>query len=219
MASARTFKVGPRALLAGDGGLLTAGLVGFIMGLASLDAGLPAVFGLAVVLLGPLLAWLLRGRVVDGTATLGAVLGFIAGTVVVIAVLTALGLVTGVLGLEGTFGLSQDNLPVALVALVAVPYLAVAGLLDVDALRDLSRRRREHVWLDICRLLATVAYVALIVGVIVWTTGSPSPLTDRVPVFFSLVGPGALGAAAATGADLLVRRHERRSRGHLVSGA
>jgi hypothetical protein len=218
MASARTVKVGPRALLAGDGGLLTAGLVGLVLGLDSLGAGLPAVLGFAVVLLAPLLAWGLHGRHVDGTATLGAILGFIAGVLVLIAGLALLGIVTGVLGLEDVFGLSQGNLPVALVALVAVPYLAVTAWLVVDALRDFSPRRRRYVWLDILRLLATVAYVAFIVGVIVWTTGSPSPLTDRVPVFLSLVGPGALGAAAVTVADLLVRRHEQRSHGNLVSG-
>ncbi len=206
--------MGPRALLAGDGGLLTAGLVGIVLGLDSLGAGMPAVVGFAAVLLGPLLAWYLHGRHVDGTAALGAVLGFIAGLVVLIAVLA----------LAGILGLTQGNIPGAVwveVVVVLAVYLAASVWLDVDALRDLSPQRRTHVRLDIVRLLATAGCVAFIVGEIVWATGSLSPDVDQVPVLLVLVGPGALGAAAAMGADLMVRRHEQRSQAHppLISGA
>jgi hypothetical protein len=208
MASARTFKLGPRALLAGDGGLLTTAVFAVVLG-ASLLWASGATIGFAVTALAPLLAWWLHGRRVDGTATLGAILGFIAGGVVVFAAL-ALGL---------PFGMSGTNIPGAVwvgVAVVAAAYLVAIVRLDVDALRDLSPQRRTHVWLDILRLLATVVYVAFIVGAIVWTRGSPD--VDRVRSLADLLAPGALGAAAVMGADLMVRRHERRSHGRLISG-
>jgi hypothetical protein len=208
MASARTFKLGPRALLAGDGGLLTTAVFAVVLG-ASLLWASGATVGFAVTALAPLLAWWLHGRHVDGTATLGAILGFIAGGVAVFAAL-ALGL---------PFGQSGTNIPGAVwvgVAVVAAAYLVAIARLDVDALRDLSPQRRTHVWLDILRLLATVVYVAFIVGAIVWTRGSPN--VDRVRSLADLLAPGALGAAAVMGADLMVRRHERRSHGRLISG-
>ena len=213
MASARTSKVGPRALLAGDGGLLTAAVFALVVWLPSLlwesmGAGI-GIAGIVGTALAPLLAWRLHVRHVDGTATLGAILGFIAG-VVVLFVALALGL---------PFGLDGTNIPgvVAVgVAVLAAAYLVAIVWLDVDALRDLSPQRRRHVWLDIFRLLATVVYVAFIVAVIVRATGASN--VDQVQVLVVLVGPGALGAAAVMGADLMVRRGERRSHGHLVPG-
>ena len=64
-------------------------------------------------------------------------------------------------------------------AVVVAAYLVVIVWLDVDALRDLSPQRREHVRLDIVRLLATVVYVAFVVGWIVWARGL-TPDIDRV---------------------------------------
>ncbi len=209
MASARTFQVGPRALLAGDGGLLTAATVGIGVGLYALGVGWLSPLGMVALLLTPPLAWYLHGRHVDATATLGAVLGGIVGAVVAFLAVNGLG---------SLFGMSQTNLPGPVVAVVVAAYLAVAAWLAVDALRDLSPQRRTHVRLDIVRLLATVAYVAFVVGWIVWARGL-SPDVDRVQALALLYEPGAMGAAAVTGADLLARRHERRSHGHLVSGA
>ena len=212
MASARTFKVGPRALQAGDGGLLTAAAIAIVVGLPALlvhTLGGWGVLVVAAVLLAPLLAWSLYGRHVDVTATLGAILGFIVGAVVAFLAVGALG---------SLLGMSQENLSWTAVTVVVAASLAVAVWLTVDALRDLSPRRREHVRLDIVRLLATVAYAAFVVGWIVWARGL-TPDQDRVEALALLYLPGAMGAAAVTGADLLVRRHERRSHGHLVSGA
>jgi hypothetical protein len=56
MASARTFKVGPRALLAGDGGLLTSAVFAVTVG-ASLLWASGAGVGFAFTALAPLLAW------------------------------------------------------------------------------------------------------------------------------------------------------------------
>ncbi len=209
MTSARTFKVGPRALLAGDGGLLAAGTAGIVIGLDSFGARLPAAVGLAAVIFAPLLAWLLHGRRVDATATLGAILGFIVGAVVAFLAVNAMG---------SLLGLSQGDLSWAAVGVVAAASVAVAVCLCGDALRDLSPQRREHVLLDILRLLGTVAYVAFVVGWIVEARGL-TPEQDKVQALALLYEPGAMGAAAVLGGDLLVRRRERRSHRHLVSSA
>lgn len=215
MASARTFKAGPRALLAGDGGLLAAAAFAVVVGLLALlmdafdGSGPVGVLVVAVLLFAPLLAWWLHGHHVDVTATLGAILGFIAGAIVAFL---------AVAGISGLLGLSQGHLSWASVAAVVAVSLAVAVWLDVDALRDLSPHLRTHVRLDVLRLLATVAYVAFVVGWIVWARGL-TPEQDRVRALTLLYEPGAIGAAAVMGADLLVRRHERRGHRHLVSGA
>ncbi len=114
--------------------------------------------------------------------------------------------------------MSQGHISWAAVVAVVAASLAVAVWLDVDALRDLSPHLRTHVRLDVLRLLATVAYVAFVVGWIVWARGL-TPEQDRVRALTLLYEPGAIGAAAVMGADLLVRRHERRGHRHLVSGA
>jgi hypothetical protein len=211
MASARTSKIGPRALLAGDGGLLTVAAFAVLGPLASLlQAG--AILLMGVVLLAPLLAWWLHGRSVDTPATEGAVLGYLAGAGLSLVLLGLIALLVALplsaLSLSGTEWITA--------AVVIVAYLAVAARLDVDALRDLSPGRREHARLDVARLVATLAGVAFIVGAIVWATGHP--LWDYTGAFLLLAGCGVVGAAVVTIADLMVRRHERHSRGHLIEG-
>jgi hypothetical protein len=215
MASARTFKVGPRALMAGDGGLLMVGAVAVLAPLGSLlQAG--EIFLMVAGLLAPLIAWWLHGRHVDRPATEGAVLGYLAGAGLSLVLLGLIALLVALplsaLSLSGTEWITT--------AVVIVAYLAVAARLDADALRDLSPMRREHVWLDVARLIATVLGVAYIVGAIVWATGHPE--WDYTGAFLLFAACGVVGAAVVTLADWMVRRHEQRSHGdhgHLVSGA
>ena len=142
MASVRTFKVGPRALLAGDGALLMASACAVLAPLALLiEAG--AIPVIVVGLLAPLLAWWLHGRRVDRTATGGAALGYLTGmgltlglvalTVIVILTLTAVGL--SATSVDAGRVLAQIQ-----IVIIAVAYFALAAWLDVVALRDLSRR-------------------------------------------------------------------------------
>ncbi len=225
MASARMFTLGPRALLAGDAGLLTAAAASFVLEPSALGDSRPVFLGfialpfqLALVglLLLPLLAWWLHGRRVDGGATVGAILGFVVGGLVVFGVM-ALGV-----AVRAVFGLSGTGVPLVVVVATAVlvaAYLIAMALLDLDALRDLATGRRSHVPLDVLRLLATVAYVVVVAAVLVWALGSPAPETDRVPILVFLWGPGAMGVAAVAVADLMVRRHERRTDAHLIAGS
>ena len=213
MAFARAFKVGPRALFAGDGALLMATACAVLAPLALLaEAG--AIPLMVVGLLAPLLAWRLHGRRVDRRATGGAVLGYLTGmgltlglvalTVIVILTLTVVGLSATSVDAGRVLGQIQ-------VVLIAVAYLALAAWLDVVALRDLAAKRREHAGLDVARLVATVAGVAYLVGLVVWATGHPQ--FDYIEMILFLGGCGIVGAAVVTVADLMVRSH-----GQLVSG-
>jgi len=216
MASARTFKVGPRAVLAGDGALLMATACAVLVPLADLYEAAAIPF-MAVGLLAPLLAWWLHERRVDRTATGGAVLGYLTGvglamglvllTVIAILALTAVGQSATSVDAGRVLGQIQ-------VVVIAVAYLALAAWLDVVALRDLSAKRREHTGLDIPRLVTTVAGAAYLVGVIDWATGHPQ--FDYIGMILALGGCGIVGAAVVTVADLMVRDHERRSHGQLV---
>ena len=103
------------------------------------------------------------------------------------------------------------------VVVIGVAFLALAAWLDVGALRDLLAKRREHVGLDVARLLATLAGVAYLVGVIAWAAGHPE--FDYIGALLSLGGCGIVGGAVVTVADLIVSDRERRTHTHLVAGA
>jgi hypothetical protein len=218
MASAPTFKVGPRAILAGDGALMMAAACAVLAPLAYLVQA-AAVPLMVVGLPAPLLVWWLHGRRVDRTATGGAVIGYFAGAGIAVglALLTALVIVVlAAVGLSATSNDVGKVLGQIDIVIIAVAFLAVAAWLDVDALRDLSPQRRAHARLDVARLVATVAGIAFLVGVAVWATGHPG--FDYIGAILSLGGCGIVGAAVVTVADLVVADHQRQSHGPLVSG-
>jgi hypothetical protein len=175
----------------------------------------------AAICLGPLIAWRLHERRVDGSATSGAVLGCIAGVVVVLWVVlpAAWILAYGVSALSTVVGLSvtKDAATIAIGVATAVTCLAVGAWLDVDALRDLSPQRRGHVWLDVARLVATVAYLAYAMGVIILVAAGSGP-DAGMHVVLLVSAPGTVGAAVVTVADVMVRRDEQRGHGRLISG-
>jgi hypothetical protein len=174
---------------------------------------------MAIGLLAPLLAWRLHRRRVDRPATGGAVIGYLAGVGLALGLLGLLALVMLVLSAVGfpevMSGSSTGNLVISLIVVAVCAVVAV--WLDVDALRDLSAKRREHVWLDVARLAATVLVVAYFVGVVV--VAARSSAFDSTGAVLSIGGCGVVGAAVVTAADLMVKRHEQRvGGGHLLSG-
>jgi hypothetical protein len=227
MASIRTLTTGRRAVLAGDGGLLTAAAFAAVLGLAaaigsgSHVSNVAAGLGMAAAgVLGPLTAWRLHQGRIDGSATSGALLGCIAGVALAWVILSAAWILASALSALGTaVGLSVTKSAgaTAVGIAVAIAYLAVAGRLDVDALRDLSLRRRRHVWLDIVRLVATALYAAYVVGVITLVVAGSDSGAGMYAVLLLTV-PGAAGAAVVTAADVMVRRDARRTHTPLISG-
>jgi hypothetical protein len=227
MASARSQMWGPRAELGGDGGLILTAAIAVVLGLAALLGSgahksnvVWGALGLLAICVGPLIAWRLHGRRVDGQSTGGAVLGYIVGWVVVFALVILGALVARLahlLGLFDTVDDAQQGVGLVLGLALASVYLAVAVWLDVEALRDLSATRRRHVPLDIARMVASVAYVAYAVGVLVAVTARSDPQAGMY-TFLMLAAPGAVGAAVVIAADMLVSRDEQRSHGRLISG-
>ena len=224
MATGSTLKEGSRAVLASDAGLLTAAALGVVVALAvvlgtgSHASNVAGIIGVAAgVFGGPLLAWMLHGRRVDGTANLGAFAGYLAGGAVVFAVMM---LADGVGALVMEIGLSATKGPgaVAVTIAIALAFLAAVIWLDIDAARDLSAQRRRHVRLDIARLVATVVYAAFAAGVIVKVAAGSEPDAGDNTANLLLV-PGAVGAVVVTVADAIARSTERRPHGHLISGA
>jgi len=218
MKGIRVFDVGPRAGLAGDGALIMAAACAVLAPLSTLLQG-AFVPLMAIGTLAPLLAWRLHARRVDGPATIGAVVGYVSGIAFALALLlviggiaralTAVGLPTGDNG-SGVGG------PV-LAGIVVAAFLVLAVWLDSDALRDLFSGPREHVGLDVARLVATAAGVAYFTGVIFWASASPG--FDYIGAVLSVGGCGAVGAAVVTVADVMVRRRAQRAGdGHLLSG-
>lgn len=227
MRSLRTRIPGARAVLAGDGGLLTAAALAVVLALAlALGSGSHAsnVAGIsgmaAAIVLGPLAAWRLHKLRADGSATAGAVLGFIAGFVSVWVILPVAWLLAYVVvALGAVVGVSVSSSAGASVVGVAIAalYLVAACWLDIAALRDLAPARRTHVVLDIARLVATVAYAAYVAGVILLVT--PGSAADAgMSTVLLLAVPGSVGAVVVTIAGLVVTRDEQRSRGRLISG-
>jgi len=207
-----------RAGLAGDGALIMAAACAVLAPLASLYQG--ATFPLmAIGLLAPLLVWRLHGRRVDGPATSGAVLGYLTGVGLalgLLALLAVVGLILMAVGLSDVMN-DTDTGTRIVVGIVVATFLALAVWLDVDALRDLSAKRREHVSLDVARLVATAAGAVYIGGAVAAAMG-PGDF-DYAGAILSMGGCGVVGAAVVTVADLWVRRHgQRAGDGHLLTG-
>jgi hypothetical protein len=218
MKAVRVFTIGPRAGLAGDGALIMAAACAVLAPLATLlqNAFLPL---MAIGILAPLLAWRLHGRRVDAPATTGALLGYAAGAGFALALLLVLGGIARALtavGLPTGDNGSGVGGPV-LAGVVVAAFLVLAVWLDIDALRDLFAKPREHVGLDVARIVATVAGVAYFVGVFLWAAAAPG--FDYIGAALSVGGCGAVGAAVVTVADIMVkRRGQPAGDGHLLSG-
>ncbi len=213
MAPPRRRTIGARAVLAADGVLLTAGAMSLAAGLAGALAWLGlggvfvvlATFALAV---GPLIAWLLHGHRADGRSTLAALLGYLIGLGIVLGGWWVVDVIDRY---DTSLGLSRDAggmVGPVVVGLLALLLVAAAVWLDGVALRDLRRVKRDHTWLDVVRLGATAAVLALLV----------SQRGDGL--LLMLVSLSALlGGVVVVVAWSLTRSAERHGRPRLVSGA
>jgi hypothetical protein len=173
----------------------------------------------AAIGFGPLIAWRLRGRRVDGSAPGGALLGYYLAAAALVFLVMMLTAVLAWLGVGvGIVAAGDDvwRLPGLIVGgAIAAFYFAAIAWLDVEAFCDPSPKRRTHAPLDVARLVATAAYVAYVVAVVAWASGASD--VGVVDLILLLVGPGLVGAAVATAADLMVRRDERCAHSRPVS--
>lgn len=215
-----------RAILAADGCLLTAGAFGLGTALsAAMDslAGVSAagrgptdavgmviltiswLIGVAGFFVGPLVAWLLHGRRVDWVASLGALAGFVLGGAAVYAATMLAALVTWIV-----FRVTGSELggAVAFLTVTMLALLALAVWLSVDAIRDLSPNRREHVGLDVARLLAAVLVIGFSIGVYAVTTTMQGGFDPEALAF--MIAAGIAGGVVVAAADFATLNMGRR---------
>jgi drug/metabolite transporter (DMT)-like permease len=210
MASIKAIVTRERALLAGDGVLLTATVFGLALGgaglLAAPDGAEPAawvqvlsvVLSLGAVIAGPIAAWVLHGRRVTWIATLGAVIGgMLAGVVV-----QAVALLSWLLGLIlSPLTNAEYAGPLAVAAVIVAAFVALVVWLVADSARDLRREPREHARLDVVRLVSVAAFGIFVIGVVLWMTSHPDDAESGEAAAFAIAA-GVVGGLATSGAEV-----------------
>jgi hypothetical protein len=104
----------------------------------------------------------LHGRRADGSATCGALLGYLTRALHLFLLLMLGAIAARIATAVGLFATADDAGNAAgLTAVVAIVVACLAVVVWLTStLRDLSPKRREHAWIDVARLVATVAFVA-----------------------------------------------------------
>lgn len=223
----------PRVVLASDGSLLTAGAFGVLTAVSLVLDSIAGVgvhrssalagparilltiswlVGIAGVFIGPYVAWRLHGRRAGPPAVLGALVGFpLGGTFVYMFTMSAALITLAVkLVTRSTYAGA-----VTFLLVICASFLAVVAWLVADAVRDLAPSRREHIRLDVARLLSAASVVAFTAGVIV-VTAARSTADPEAIVF--LLAAAMVGGVVVETADLSTRveyaRHRSGSRTH-----
>ena len=209
-------------MIAGDGALLTLGAFAIGMGSAlalhawgvaplgepdptsgqfflGLISWLLQVGGLVV---GPILAWRLHHRRFTGAAVLGALVG----APVTVAAVMAVAAIAQVFGwIASPFTDNEFAGPIAVAVLVVAAIIMAAAWVLADGIQDLGsgEGRRQHVGLDIARLVGGVALIAT--GVWAWAiVGAGGDLEG----FDIMMAGGVFGAIVVTTASLADRWQE-----------
>lgn len=220
--SVRTFlTTDSRGELGADGLLLTAGAFGALAGVAfliewltpgSIETASPALgfviwlFTVAGFLVGPLLAWKLHGRHFDGRGILAVVIGLFVGGAVMQA--TAM-VVAGLSYLVGLLFSGEFTGPLIMLTILAAAALGVVVWIMVDAVRDLSASRRNHVALDVWRIVALTAVIAFVIGSVLRQIAVPNEGVIEADVF--MLAGGVVGGATVMAADFVAGLMSRRS--------
>src|SRR5512143_1418473 len=113
---------------------------------------LAVVGGPLALIIGPAAAWLLHSRRLNRAAVISGGIGLVVGIILVGGLLMTAPLLARAIEPPGA---SEFAVPVALLAAVGAVFLAVVVALDIQAIRDLLPARRQHVRLDIARLVST----------------------------------------------------------------
>lgn len=151
--------------------------------------------GLSFFLLlgGAFAAWSLHRRPLDLVAVACIVFGSLGGLAVSMSLLVSGARVFRMLPLG-----RRQGPPWAGIVFLALLVLAVLALSLVDAVRDLSVRRRRHVVLDVLRLVALVTLVTLAVVVLPWLGAVQGSEMGEAGVFMvPFAAAAAIGVAFA----------------------
>lgn len=162
------------------------------------------ILGVSGMIVGPVLTWILHGRRIDRTAVLSALAGFFLGGNVIWVVFMLVAAAAGLL--MKPFTSWEFAGPVAGAAFVAAALVALTVWLDVDAVRDFSPSRREHLRLDVARLASTVVIVVFAAVVILTMRTNPE---NEAGAFILAAGVFAGAGMAVT--DWIVRYIEQRA--------
>ena len=204
--------------LAADGCAITAGTFAAMIGVAfGLDAlgvvplGGPNGSGFMLVLsifswllqiggffVGPVLVWWLHKRKFGKFEVIGGVVGFgISGFAIFPVAMVA----AAVGWFVGLFTSVQYAGALAVLVILVVAFLALLIWLDVISLRDLPAGRREHVPLDVARLLASVAVAVFGAIVLIKMLGGE----DAAEAFAFVLAAGVTGGVVVAVADVIAR--------------
>jgi hypothetical protein len=182
-----------------DESALSRGEAAAIVGDAAVISAATVALGPLSLIVGPAAAWYLHGRRIDGAAAMSGLLGLVGGVV------SVGGLYAVLVALSGGFaqpGESEDFTGgLILLGVASAVLLAVLIVLDIGAVRDLRASRREHVRLDIVRLVVTLVLVGGMVAVVVVQTSNPASEVGDAGVFALMAG--AISAVATLIGTLL----------------
>jgi len=162
------------------------------------------ILGVSGMIVGPVLTWILHGRRIYRTAVLSALAGFFLGGNVIWIVFMLVVAAAGFL--MKPFTSWEFGGPVAGAAFVAAVVMALTVWLDVDAVRDFSPSRREHLRLDVARLASTVVIVVFAAVVILTMRTNPE---NEAGAFILAAGVFAGAGMAVT--DWIVWYFEQRA--------
>lgn len=203
-----------RGELAADGLLLTAGAfaalagIGFVIEWMTPGSIETAGLALGIVLwllsvsgfvVGPVLAWRLHGRRLDTRGITALVIGLFVGNG---AMYLMAMVVAGLSFLLGLFFQGEFTGPIIMLSLVALGMAAIVVRLIAGAVRDLAAER-NHVTLDIWRIVALVAVIAFVVGSVLRQIAVPGEGVIEADVF--MIAGGVVGGASVLAADLTAR--------------
>jgi drug/metabolite transporter (DMT)-like permease len=229
MSSLKSVVTRERGTLAGDACLVTAAAFGLVMGalaLTFMPEGEPpedttwvqllsAVLSLAVVIVGPLVAWRLHGRPLTWIAVLGAVVGgFVLGNVVGILVMLVF---VPLVWLVSSVSSSEFGGLIAVLVLVGAAFVALLVWLVADGVRDLPLSRRVHLRLDVVRFISVAVLVIFAIGVALWTARHPGDESGEAIIFAVMAGVGA--AMIVTGAEAATSLAAQKKAGTGVPGS
>lgn len=155
------------------------------------------------ILGGAILTWRLHGRRLDWGLAAAMLGGAAGGMAVAMPVFVGGAMLVSRIPVR-----DKDGPPWLGIGILAVLAAAVLAVPLVDAVRDASRRRREHLRLDWARLIAIAAVVLLAVVALPLLGAAQGSEVGEAGVF--MVPFAAAGAFAVIGADILDGVRKRR---------